>query len=171
MDFETLKMARDERGVVTLWLNRPEKKNALSGRTIEELSAFAKAAQNDPTNRVVVLRGSGDIFCAGGDLGWMKQQIEANREERMREARKLAEMLRDLNEMSLPLIAVIQGGAFGGGVGMACICDTAIAVNGTKFGFTETKLGLIPATISPYVLARMGEGNARRVFMSARVLG
>ena len=168
-DFETLKIERDERGVLTLWLNRPDKKNALSGQCIEELTIFARDVQQDPETRVVVLRGAGDIFCAGGDLSWMKQQIEADRAGRLREARKLAEMLRDLNEMRRPMIGVIQGGAFGGGVGLACICDSAIGVNGTKFGFTETKLGLIPATISPYVLARMGEGKARRVFMSARL--
>ena len=110
-DFETLKIERDERGVLTLWLNRPDKKNALSGQCIEELTIFARDVQRDPETRVVVLRGAGDIFCAGGDLGWMKQQIEADRAGRLREARKLAEMLRDLNEMRRPMIGVIQGGS------------------------------------------------------------
>ncbi|CAN0601559.1 unnamed protein product [Ectocarpus sp. 12 AP-2014] len=99
----------------------------------------------------------------------MKAQIEADRETRRAEARKLAVALKTLNEMPVPLIGKIHGGAFGGGVGLACICDIVIAETGTKFGLTETKLGLTPATISPYVVARMGEGMARRVFMSSRV--
>jgi methylglutaconyl-CoA hydratase len=108
------------------------------------------------------------VFCAGGDLDWMKTQIEAERPQRLREARKLADMLRALNELPKPLIGRLHGGAFGGGVGMAAVCDVAIAARGTRFCFSETRLGIIPATIGPYVLARMGEGRARRVFMSAR---
>ena len=99
----------------------------------------------------------------------MQAQIKADRETRMREARKLAEMLQALNEMPTPLIARIHGGAFGGGVGIACVCDVAIAQKAATFGLTETRLGLIPATIGPYVIARMGEARARRVFMSARL--
>ena len=108
-------------------------------------------------------------FCSGGDLDWMLQQIKADRQGRIYEARKLANMLRLLNEMPIPLVGAVHGGAFGGGVGLACVCDVVIADDNSKFGFTETRLGLIPATISPYVIARMGEGSARRVFMSARV--
>lgn len=163
--FNTLSVETDARGVAYLTLNRPEKRNALSGEMIAELSEFATTV----SARAVVLAGAGDVFCAGGDLNWMKAQIEADRTTRMAEARKLAEMLRALNEMPCPLIARIHGGAFGGGVGMACVADVAIAAEGTKFGLTETRLGLIPATIGPYVLARMGEGRARRVFMSSRL--
>ena len=152
-----------------LTLNRPDKKNALSAQMIAELTEFAASVEKEPTARVVVLRGAGDVFCAGGDLDWMRAQINADRAGRMAEARKLALMLQSLNEMSLPLIGVVHGGAFGGGIGMACVCDVVIAETGTKFGLTETRLGLIPATISPYVIARMGEGKARRVFMSARI--
>ncbi len=163
--FNTLSVETDGRGVTYLTLNRPEKRNALSAEMIAELTEFATSV----SARAVVLAGAGDVFCAGGDLNWMKAQIEADRTTRMREARKLAEMLRALNEMPCPLIARIHGGAFGGGVGMACVADVAIAEQGTKFGLTETRLGLIPATIGPYVLARMGEGRARRVFMSSRL--
>ena len=159
----------DARGVVYLTLNRPDKKNALSAQMIAELTEFAASVEKEPTARVVVLRGAGDVFCAGGDLDWMRAQINADRAGRMAEARKLALMLQSLNEMSLPLIGVVHGGAFGGGIGMACVCDVVIAETGTKFGLTETRLGLIPATISPYVIARMGEGKARWVFMSARI--
>src|SRR5690606_8251865 len=117
----------------------------------------------------VVLAGAGKVFCAGGDLKWMQAQIGADRPAPMREARKLAEMLNALNEMPVPPIGRIHGGGLGGGVGIACVCDVAVADRATKFGLTETRLGLIPATIGPYVVARMGEGNARRIFMSSRI--
>ncbi|MFL2785531.1 MAG: crotonase/enoyl-CoA hydratase family protein [Paracoccaceae bacterium] len=168
-EFTTISTDIDARGVVYLNLNRPEKKNALSALMISELTEFAGSIANETAARVVVLRGAGDVFCAGGDLDWMKAQINADRAGRMAEARKLAHMLQALNELPLPLIGAVHGGAFGGGVGMACVCDVVIAESGTKFGLTETRLGLIPATISPYVIAQMGEGKARRVFMSARI--
>ena len=169
MSYETLAVSTDDRGVVDLCLNRPDARNAMSGKMIEELADFA--ATHGKAARAIVLRGAGTVFCAGGDLGWMKAQIEADRQTRRAEARKLAMALKALNEMSAPMIGRLHGGAFGGGVGLACICDTVVAEAETKFGLTETKLGLIPATISPYVLARMGEGKARRVFMSSRIFG
>lgn len=171
MSYEHIDLQVDDRGVATVTLNRPEMRNALSGTMIAELTEVARTVGASDDTRAMVLQGAGKVFCAGGDLAWMKQQIEADRETRMAEARKLAEMLRALNEMPTPLIGRVHGGAFGGGVGMACICDVVIADSETKFGLTETRLGLIPATISPYVLARMGEGRARRVFMSARIFG
>lgn len=165
----TLDITTDERGVVYIALNRPEKRNALSAEMIANLTKMAGTIGADPATRAIVLKGNGKTFCAGGDLDWMKAQIEADRPTRMVEARKLAEMLRALNAMPTPLIGQIHGAAMGGGVGMACVCDVAIASDDTKFGLTETRLGLIPATIGPYVLARLGEGMARRVFMSARI--
>ncbi|EAR51181.1 enoyl-CoA hydratase [Oceanicola granulosus HTCC2516] len=166
MSYETLDIRRDARGVVYVTLNVPEKRNVLSARMIGELTEFAAAPG---AARAVVLAGAGKVFCAGGDLGWMRAQMAADRATRMREARRLAEMLQALNTLPLPLIGRVHGGAFGGGVGLACVCDVAVAEEGTRFGFTETRLGLIPATIGPYVIARMGEGRARRVFMSARL--
>lgn len=170
-NYAALSLRVDGRGVAYLTLNRPERRNALSAEMIAELTAFAQAMGAGPAPRAVVLAGAGDVFCAGADLTWMKAQIEADRETRIREARKLAIMLKALNEMPVPLIGRIHGGAFAGGVGLACICDVVIAATGTKFALTETRLGLIPATIGPYVLRRMGEGNARQVFMSARTFG
>jgi methylglutaconyl-CoA hydratase len=167
--YNTIAITVDTRGIANVRLNRPDKRNCLSAEMIAELTDMAQKLGSSDTVRAVVLSGEGKVFCAGADLNWMKAQIEANREERMREARKLAEMLNALNVMPKPLIGKIHGGAFGGGVGMACVCDTAIAEVNTKFGLTETRLGLIPATIGPYVLARLGEGMARRVFMSARI--
>ena len=169
MSYETLKVSKDVRGVVDLCLNMPDTRNAMSAQMITELTDFAATTGADPTTRAIVLRGEGKVFCAGGDLGWMQEQIKADRLTRMTEARKLAMMLFALNTMRAPLIGRIHGGAFGGGVGLACICDVVIADKNAKFGLTETRLGLIPATISPYVLARMGEGLARRVFMSSRL--
>ncbi len=167
--YETLKIDVDARGVATLMLNRPEKHNAMSGAMILELRAAAEALSADEAVRVVVLTGAGKSFCAGGDLGWMQAQMAADSETRFVEARKLAEALQALNTMSKPLIGRLQGNAFGGGVGMASVCDVAIGVDRLTMGLTETRLGLIPATIGPYVLSRMGEAMARRVFMSARL--
>ena len=165
---ETIKVEVDARGIVQLRLIRPDKRNALSAQMIAELTEFAASAQERRDWRAVILSGDGATFCAGGDLDWMRQQMQADRETRMAEARKLATMLGALNGLPQPLIGAIHGSAFGGGVGMACICDVALATPETLFGLTETRLGIIPATIGPYVLARMGEGRARRVFMSAK---
>ncbi len=168
-EYSTLSIEMDARGVAYVTLNRPDKRNALSAEMIAELTDMAQTVGAAGTTRAVVLSGAGKVFCAGGDLTWMQAQIKADRAGRMAGARELAMMLNALNEMAAPLIGRIHGGAFGGGVGMACVCDVAIAEAGTKFGLTETRLGLIPATISPYVLARLGEGMARRVFMSSRI--
>ena len=165
---ETIKVEVDARGIVQLRLIRPDKRNALSAQMIAELTEFAASAQERRDWRAVILSGDGATFCAGGDLDWMRQQMQSDRETRMAEARKLATMLGALNGLPQPLIGAIQGSAFGGGVGMACVCDLVLATPETLFGLTETRLGIIPATIGPYVLARMGEGRARRVFMSAK---
>lgn len=167
--FETITVTQDERGVATLMLDRPEKHNAMSAQMISELTQAAAQLGADDTVRVVVLTGAGKSFCAGGDLGWMQDQMAADPETRFAEARKLAEMLLALNTMPKPLIGALQGNAFGGGIGLTAVCDVAVAADGVKMALTETRLGLIPATIGPYVIARMGAARARRVFMSARV--
>ncbi|MEL6808723.1 MAG: crotonase/enoyl-CoA hydratase family protein [Pseudomonadota bacterium] len=171
MGTQTISIAVDPRGVATLTLDRPEKHNALSAQMLAELTQAAVDLGADDTVRVVVLTGAGKSFCAGGDLEWMRAQMQADAETRAREAAKLAHMLQALNTLPKPLIGAVQGNAFGGGVGMASVCDVAIGVDHLKMGLTETRLGIIPATIGPYVLARMGEGRARRVFMSARLFG
>ena len=166
---ETVRVERDGRGVARLTLARAEKHNALSAEMIGEITEAARALGADPGVRVVVLAAEGASFCAGGDLGWMRAQMAADAETRAREARKLAMMLRALNELPKPLIGRVQGNAFGGGVGMVSVCDVAVGVESLRMGLTETRLGLIPATIGPYVVARMGEAMARRVFFSARL--
>ena len=168
---ETITIERDGRGVATIWLDRPEKRNAMSGGMIDELHAAAQALGADAEVRAVVLAGRGEAFCAGADLGWMRAQAEAAPEMRAVEARRLAGMLRALNTLPKPLIGRLQGDAFGGGIGLASVCDAAVAARGVRMAFTETRLGLVPATIGPYVCARMGEAAARRVFMSGRRFG
>jgi methylglutaconyl-CoA hydratase len=163
-----LKIETDARGVATLTLHRPEKHNALSGELIATLTEAAVRLGRDPAVRVVVLTGAGESFCAGGDLAWMKAQIEADGATRAREAKALAMMLHALNTLPKPLIARVNGAAFGGGIGMMAVADVAVGDSAARFGLTETRLGLIPATIGPYVAARMGEALARRVFMSSR---
>lgn len=167
--FETLDLEIDKRGIAHLTLNRPSKRNAMSDQMIADLTQAAAQLGVDDAVRVVVLRGAGGHFCAGGDLGWMQEQIAADGPTRAREAGKLAMMLGALNRLPKPLIGRIEGSVFGGGVGLACVCDVAFATNTAKFGLTETRLGLLPATIGPYVIARLGEGCARRVFMSSRL--
>lgn len=167
--FKTLRVDIDSRGVASLTLNRPEKKNAISGAMMDELVAFTEAASTNQDIKVVVMSGAEGTFCAGADLTWMMEQIEADRTARMAEAKRFAMMLKALNELPLPLIGKLENVALGGGMGLACICDVAVATKDCRFGFTETRLGIIPATISPYVLARMGEGKSRRVLMSARI--
>ncbi len=169
--YDTVDLTVDVRGVATLTLNRPEKHNAMSSQMLDDLLAAAAAIRADAGIRVVVLAAAGKSFCAGGDLAWMQEQMQQDIETRAREASKLAYMLQALNTLPQPVIGAVHGNAFGGGIGMACVCDVAIGADHIKLGLTETRLGLIPATIGPYVIARMGEGRARRVFMSGRIFG
>ena len=161
----------DARGVATLTLARADKHNALSQAMIDALTQAAARIAADRRIRIVVLAAAGPTFCAGGDLGWMRDQMAADTPTRRAAATSLAQMLGALDSLPQPLIGRIQGNAFGGGVGLACVCDVAIGVQTAKFGLTETRLGLIPATIGPYVLARIGAARARRVFLSGRVFG
>lgn len=169
MDYNTIQLIIDGRGVATLTLDRPEKHNALSARMILEITHAAAYLSKRGDIRVTVLAGSGKSFCAGGDLAWMRAQMSATRHDRMLEARKLAEMLQALNALPMPLLGRIHGNAYGGGVGLISVCDFTTCSKSALFALTETKLGLIPATISPYVIAKIGANNARRVFTSARV--
>lgn len=167
--YQTITLTTDARGVATLTLNRPEKRNALSAKMMDELTQAAHRLGADPGVRVVVLTGQGDSFCAGGDLGWMRDNITADAATRAAGARRLAMMLEALNTLPKPLIGRVQGQAYGGGVGMMSVCDVAVGVRTARFGLTETRLGLTPATIGPYVVARMGAAMARRVFFSSRL--
>lgn len=167
--YETIRLETDARGVATLTLNRPEKHNAMNAQMLDDLAAAAQALATDDSVRVVVLTGAGKSFCAGGDLAWMQAQMEMDAATRRAESAKLAIMLKALNEMPKPVIGRVQGNVFGGGVGMASVCDVAIGADTVTMGLTEVRLGLIPANIGPYVIARMGEAMARRVFFSGRL--
>jgi len=134
---------------------------------IRELRTAAAQMIADDAVRVVVLTGSGDVFCAGGDLKGMQQQAARSRPERVADATELAETLAELDALPKPVVGRINGSAFGGGLGLISICDSGIGVNTARFQLTEVRLGLMPATISPYVVARIGVANARRVMVNA----
>ena len=166
-----LRIERDGRGVVTLTLHAPETRNALSAAMMDALSAAADDLADDRDARVVVLTGAGETFCAGGDLNWMRAQADASPEERRREARRLADMLGRLDRLPQAVIGRVNGGAFGGGVGLMSVCDLCIGTEDARFGLTETRLGLIAATIGPYVAARIGPAAARRTMLSGERFG
>lgn len=166
--FETLLLAIDVRGVATLTLNRPDTHNALNAQLIADLRQAVEWLAKAPRLRAVVLTGAGQTFCAGGDLGWMQQNMKKTRAQRVAESYELALMLRALNELPVPMIGRVNGPAYGGGVGMISVCDIAIAVETGSYCLTEVTLGLLPANIALYVVARMGEANARRTFLTAR---
>ncbi|MEM1235624.1 MAG: crotonase/enoyl-CoA hydratase family protein [Pseudomonadota bacterium] len=163
-----LEIEDDARGVRTLWLNRPEVHNAMSADMMDALHTAVSELEPGGPVRVLILAGRGKSFCAGGDLGWMRAQIGATPEARAAEAHRLSSMLLAMHNLDIPIIGRIHGNAFGGGVGLTAICDVAVGVEGRSMGLTETRLGLIPATIGPYVAARMGP-KLRSVFMSSRV--
>jgi len=168
---ENLLLDIDKRGVASLMLNRPEVHNALSAQMIQELQQICEELDKDKKVRVIVLSANGKSFCAGGDLRWMKENMAKNRQQRIEESTHLAKLLFTLNNLSKPLIGKINGSSFGGGVGLVSVCDFAICSGHVTFGLTEVKLGLVPATISPYVIRRIGETHARRNFLNARIFG
>lgn len=164
--FETLTLDIDVRGTARLNLNRPDKHNALNSAMIRELRVAAAALATDDSVRLVVLSGSGKSFCAGGDIGWFKDNATSNRAKRIYESSELAHMLNDLNALPKPLIGQIQGSAYGGGIGMISVCDIAVGDDAARFGLTEVRLGLIPANISPHVVNRIGVANSRATMLS-----
>jgi methylglutaconyl-CoA hydratase len=166
--YQTLTLEQDQRGVATLTLNRPDKHNAMSAEMIGELADAAERLNADPTVRVVVLASTGPTFCAGGDLQWMRDQAGKDRQGKIDGATALAMMLKALDDLPKPLVGRVQGNAFGGGIGLMSVCDIVVVREGAEFALTETRLGLIPATIGPYVVRRLGEGQARRLFLNGR---
>jgi methylglutaconyl-CoA hydratase len=166
--FSTIRLEADPRGVVRLTLARTDKHNALDAAMMDDLTEAAQGLGSDPSVRVVVLAADGPTFCAGGDLAWMRAQMDADAATRSREARRLATMLHALDTLPKPLVAQVQGPAYGGGVGLLSICDIAVAADTATFAMTETRLGIIPATIGPYVLARIGAPAARRLMLPSK---
>jgi methylglutaconyl-CoA hydratase len=162
----TLKISISHR-VGVVWMTRAEVRNAFNETTIAELTETFRTLGADPDVRAIVLAAEGPAFCAGADLDWMRRMAQYSRDENRADALKLATMLRTIHECPKPVIARIHGPAFAGGVGLVAACDIAVASINAEFCLTETKLGLIPATIAPYVLRAMGANQARRYFLTA----
>jgi methylglutaconyl-CoA hydratase len=157
---------RREGPVEHLTLNRPEVRNAFNEHMIDELTRWAGATAADTTARCAVLAGAGKLFCAGADLTWMSKMVSYTHEENMRDAQALARMFFALDTLPMPLIGRLHGAALGGGSGLASVCDIVVADEGAVFGFTEVKLGILPAVISPYALAKIGRSAARELFLT-----
>jgi methylglutaconyl-CoA hydratase len=156
-----------EGGIATITLNRPEVRNAFNDEVIAEITATIAEYEARPEVRCIILAGNGPSFCAGADLNWMKRMASYSYEENMDDARALAQMLRVLYRCEKPTIARVQGDAYAGGMGLVAACDIAIALDTANFCLSEVKLGLIPATISPYVIRAMGPREAHRYFLTA----
>lgn len=156
-----------ENGVATITLNRPDLHNAFNDHVIAELTEKFQAAGGDVLVRAVVLRGNGKSFSAGGDLNWMRRMADYTYDENVEDAMQLGLLLKTINTLPKPTIALVQGNAFGGGVGLTACCDIAIAEEGTKFCLSEVRIGLIPSIIAPYVMGAIGARQARRYFMTA----
>jgi methylglutaconyl-CoA hydratase len=156
-------------GVAVVTLNRPEVRNAFDDALIAALAANFKALDDDDDVRAVVLGGNGSAFCAGGDLNWMKRMAGYGYEQNLHDAMGLAVMLQTIDRMKKPVIARVHGPAYAGGTGLVAACDIAVGTPEAKFCLSEAKIGLSPATISPYVLRAMGERTARRYFLTAEV--
>ena len=165
-DYQHLEIEQDG-GVATIWMNRPDKHNAFDGNLIEELTRSALALGADDGVRVVVLAGRGKSFSAGADLDWMRRAADYSYEQNLSDARALAAMLRAIAEMPKPTVARVHGAALGGGMGLVAACDIAIASTNAVFATSEVRLGLIPATIGPYVLRAIGARQAGRYFQTA----
>jgi methylglutaconyl-CoA hydratase len=149
-------------------LSRPDVRNAFDEHLIAEMTAWAERAAADKSLRAVVMSGAGASFCAGADLAWMAKMAGYTQEENLRDARAAAAMFAAIDTLPVPVIAQIHGAALGGGAGLAAVADIAVAADDTTFGFTEVKLGLIPAVIAPYVLAKIGQAAARELFVTGR---
>jgi methylglutaconyl-CoA hydratase len=156
--------------VARVTLNRPELHNAFNAELIGELRATFKRLADEPANalRVVVLSGAGPSFCAGADVNWMRASLGLSREDNEQDAMVLAEMLDAIDRCPVPVITRVHGACLGGGMGLCAVSDIVIAESGARFGFTETRLGILPAVISPFVIAKIGESHARALFPGGR---
>lgn len=166
MNFQTLDVTMHGH-LATVRLNRPDVRNAFNEIMIAELTGAFRALGAEDGVRAIVLAAGGPAFCAGADLGWMKKMAGFSHDENLADAARLAEMLRTIYRCPKPVVARIQGDCYGGGMGLVAVCDIAIAAETAHFCLSEVKLGLIPATISPYVVKALGENAARRYFLTA----
>ncbi|GAA0392089.1 enoyl-CoA hydratase-related protein [Brevundimonas terrae] len=156
-------------GVVFITINRPQKKNAFNAEVIAGLYEAFETLHGADHVRVVFIRGAGGTFCAGADLGWMRDAADWSESENREDAMGLAKMLKALHEVPALTVALVEGAAMGGGAGLVAACDMAVAVDDARFAFSEVKLGLIPATIAPYVIEAIGARRARQLFLTANI--
>lgn len=167
MEYKTIRVEIEDRGVGRLTLARPEVRNAMNGTMYDEAREVLRRFAEDDAVRVIVLSGEGEAFCAGGDFKYQQSQSGRPREERIREAQKLALWLRELDMIGKTVVGRINGAAYAGGIGLVSVCDIAIGLKDETFAITEARIGMIPSMISPYVVKRIGEANARRLFLNA----
>ena len=152
-----------------MWLDRPERRNAFDAELIEALHEAFSSFAAEESLRAVVLAGRGASFCAGGDLDWMRASGELTHERNVADAERAAAMFAAVDSCPVPVVARVHGAALGGGTGLACCCDVVLAREDARFGFTEVRLGLIPATIGPFALARIGRSQARALFLTGEL--
>ncbi len=167
-EYENILLEGDEALIITL--NRPHIHNPFDEMVIAELTDAFRAIKNDRAVRVLVITGAGSSFCAGADLNWMKKMATYPREQNLADAERLSDMLSALDALEVPTIAKVNGAAFGGGAGLVCACDFAIASDRAKLAFSEVKLGLLPGVVSPYVIERIGVKKAVQLFTSGERL-
>lgn len=166
MTYSLLTLEIDARGVASVGLNRPEVHNAFDSNLIRELTHVFQQLDNDNKVRLAVISGHGKSFCAGGDLNWMRSMKDYSREENIADSKKLSAMYARIRGFSKPLIGIVHGAALGGGSGLAAVCDFVVAAEDARFGFTETRIGILPAVIAPYAIEKIGAGAARAHFIS-----
>jgi len=165
MKYETISVSK-EKEVATIFLNRPDVHNAMNEQLMKELTDSFKKLDTDKDTRVIIITGNGKSFCAGADLNWMKSMVSYSKEENIKDSNLLLELYESIYSCSKPVIAKVNGHAFGGGIGLFAACDIAIAVPDCKFAFSETKLGIVPAVISTYISRRMKNSDMRRLFVT-----
>jgi methylglutaconyl-CoA hydratase len=167
MAYQTLKVDLDARGVLSVTLSRADIRNAFNEVMIAELTRVCENEVTRPEVRLVLLKGEGPVFSAGGDLNWMKKSVDLDLQGNLEDTRKLTRMFRLLNECPKPIVGRIHGAAIGGGVGLVSICDIAIASKETQFSLSEVRLGIVPSCIGPFVISKIGASYARSLFVSA----
>lgn len=167
MNYNYLEVVYEE-GLVTLWLNRPDKRNALDSELVSELNHALKKINEIEEDTILLLRGRGDVFCSGADLEWMQQSINLNPTANYLECLDLSQCFYNLYSCNKITIAIIQGAAYGGGIGLAAACDLAICAHDTRFSLSELRMGLVASTISPYIIKRLGENKAKDLIFTGR---
>lgn len=159
-------VSRREGAVEYLSLNRPDVRNALNDELIAELTSWAASMANDGALRAAVVSGAGPAFCAGADVAWMARTVAYTKEQNLEDALAISRMFGALNTLPVPLVGRVHGAALGGGAGLAAVCDVVVAEERAIFGFTEVKLGILPAVISPFAIAKIGRSAARELFLT-----